>query len=83
MGKILSSRWTKVVLFALCLVPFLLLAWPFYKLLTTGNAPELGANPVEFITHKTGDWTIRFLLITLCVTPLRKIFNQQIGRAHV
>jgi DMSO/TMAO reductase YedYZ heme-binding membrane subunit len=38
--------------------------------------PELGANPVEYITHYTGTWTIRFLLITLCVTPLRKIFNQ-------
>jgi methionine sulfoxide reductase heme-binding subunit len=75
-GKILSSRWTKVVLFALSLIPFLLLAWPLYKLLTTGNAPELGANPVEFITHRTGDWTIRFLLISLSVTPLRKIFNQ-------
>lgn len=75
-GKILSSRWTKVVLFAACLVPFLLLAWPLWKLATTGNAPELTANPVEYITHYTGDWTIRFLLITLCVTPLRKILNQ-------
>jgi methionine sulfoxide reductase heme-binding subunit len=75
-GRILSSRWTKVVLFVVCLVPFLLLLWPFYKLLTTGNAPELTANPVEYITHDTGNWTFRFLLITLCVTPLRKIFNQ-------
>jgi sulfoxide reductase heme-binding subunit YedZ len=75
-GRILSSRWTKVVLFAACLIPFLLLLWPFYKLLTTGNAPELTANPVEYITHDAGTWTIRFLLITLCVTPLRKIFNQ-------
>jgi sulfoxide reductase heme-binding subunit YedZ len=76
LGHILASRWTKVALFAACLIPFLLLLWPFSKLLTTGVAPELGANPVEFITHDTGDWTIRFLLITLCVTPLRKIFNQ-------
>ncbi len=75
-GRILASRWTKAVVFVLCLVPFLLLLWPFYKLLTTGNAPELTANPVEYITHDTGNWTIRFLLITLCVTPLRKIFNQ-------
>ena len=36
----------------------------------------LTANPIEYITHKTGDWTIRFLLITLCVTPLRKLLNQ-------
>ena len=76
MGKILGSRWTKVLVFLVCLVPFLLLLWPFWKLVTTGNAPELTANPVEYITHYTGTWTIRFLLITLSVTPLRKLFNQ-------
>ena len=76
LGKILGSRWTKVGVFVACLVPFLLLLWPFWKLLSSGNAPEFGANPVEYITHYTGTWTIRFLLITLCVTPLRKIFNQ-------
>jgi methionine sulfoxide reductase heme-binding subunit len=75
-GKILGSRWTKVLVFLVCLVPFLLLLWPFWKLVTTGNAPELSANPVEYITHGTGTWTIRFLLITLSVTPLRKLFNQ-------
>ena len=36
---------------------------------------ELTANPIEFITHATGDWTLRFLIITLCVTPLRKILG--------
>jgi sulfoxide reductase heme-binding subunit YedZ len=34
---------------------------------------DLTANPIEFITHFTGDWTIRFLVITLAVTPLRRI----------
>ena len=34
---------------------------------------ELGANPLEHITRNTGEWTLRFLLITLCVTPLRHI----------
>jgi len=38
--------------------------------------PEwLGANPAEFITRATGDWTLRFLLATLAVTPLRKMFG--------
>jgi methionine sulfoxide reductase heme-binding subunit len=69
MNKVLSSRWTKASLFLLCLVPLLLLGWRFYR-------NELGANPIEYITHKTGDWTIRFLLITLCVTPFRKLLNQ-------
>ena len=36
--------------------------------------PEwLGANPAEFITRATGDWALRFLLLTLCVTPLRRV----------
>jgi len=33
----------------------------------------LGANPIEAITHGTGDWTLRFLLLTLAVTPLRTL----------
>jgi sulfoxide reductase heme-binding subunit YedZ len=38
--------------------------------------PErLGANPAEFITRATGDWTLRFLLLTLAVTPLRKLLG--------
>jgi methionine sulfoxide reductase heme-binding subunit len=69
MNKVLSSRWTKPLLFLLCLVPLLLLIWRFYH-------DQLGANPIENITHKTGDWTLRFLLITLCVTPFRKLLNQ-------
>jgi sulfoxide reductase heme-binding subunit YedZ len=36
---------------------------------------ELTANPIEFITHATGDWTLRFLIITLCITPFRKILH--------
>jgi sulfoxide reductase heme-binding subunit YedZ len=36
----------------------------------------LGANPIEVITHSTGDWTLRFLLITLSVTPLRRLIEQ-------
>jgi len=69
MNRILSSRWTKALLFVLCLVPAAMLAWRYYH-------NDLGANPIEYITHKTGDWTIRFLLITLCVTPFRKLLNQ-------
>jgi methionine sulfoxide reductase heme-binding subunit len=75
-SQILGSRWTKVAVFALCLVPILLLARPLWMLATLGYSPDLTANPVEYITHYTGTWTIRFLLITLCVTPFRKLFNQ-------
>jgi sulfoxide reductase heme-binding subunit YedZ len=36
------------------------------------RADSLGANPIEAITRSLGEWTLRFLLITLAVTPLRK-----------
>ena len=34
---------------------------------------NLGVNPVETLTHETGEWALRFLLITLCITPLRRL----------
>lgn len=75
-GKFLSSRWTKVAVFVLCLGPLLFLGWRLLVLWRTGYDPDLTANPIEYITHKTGDWTIRFLLITLGITPFRKLLNQ-------
>ena len=56
----------KPAVFMLCLLPFLLLVL---------NAIEsnLGTNPVETLTHETGLWALRFLLITLMVTPLRRL----------
>ena len=56
----------KPMLFLLCLMPFLNLIWQAFF-------GSLGTNPVEEITHQTGDWGLRFLLITLTVTPFRKI----------
>src|SRR5579872_2015032 len=69
MKQVLSKRWTKGVAFALCLLPLAWLCWRAYR-------QDLTANPIEYITHFTGDWTIRFLLITLSITPLRKLLNQ-------
>lgn len=59
-------RALKVVVFLLCLVPLFLLIWGAF----TGN---LGANPIETITHTTGDWILRFLVLTLGITPLRQL----------
>ena len=59
----------KPVLFLLCLLPF---AWLFYG----AYANTLGANPAEALIRATGDWTLRFLCITLAVTPLRQWTNQ-------
>jgi methionine sulfoxide reductase heme-binding subunit len=62
-------RWFKPVVFLACLVPLALLGWK-------AHTSALGANPIEVITHATGDWTLRFLLITLAVTPIRKLTGQ-------
>ncbi|HEX8883590.1 MAG TPA: protein-methionine-sulfoxide reductase heme-binding subunit MsrQ [Noviherbaspirillum sp.] len=45
---------------------------PFLRLVIFTLTDQLGANPVEFITRNTGDWTLYFLCITLAVTPLRR-----------
>src|SRR5579885_1039978 len=63
------TRYLKPVVFLVCLVPLGLLVW-------RGLTGHLGANPIEFITHSTGDWTLIFLLVTLAITPLRKISRQ-------
>ena len=53
---------------------FLTLAFvPLVRLVVLGFTGGLGANPLEFITHSTGDWTLYLFCITLAVTPLRKI----------
>ena len=64
----LSNKWTKLPVFLLCLTPFVILVWRSL----TGN---LGPNQVETLQHTTGDWTLRFLVITLGITPLRKLFK--------
>src|ERR1700676_1005095 len=68
MHALLNSKWSKAVVFLLCLLPLAALGWRALH-------GELTANPIEFITHATGDWTLRFLVITLCVTPFRKILH--------
>jgi sulfoxide reductase heme-binding subunit YedZ len=60
-------RWiNKPILFIAALIP---LAFLVYRALND----DLGANPIETINRYTGDWVLRFLLITLAVTPLRRL----------
>ena len=56
----------KVVLFIACLGPLAWLIWGAFS-------DRLGANPIEVITRDTGTWTLRFLVLTLLVTPLRRV----------
>ena len=46
---------------------------PLIRLVTFGFTERLGANPIEFITRNTGDWTLYFLCSTLAITPLRRL----------
>ncbi len=57
--------WAKWMVFALSLLPLL-------RLIALGVQDRLTANPIEFITRATGDWTLYFLCLTLAVTPLRR-----------
>jgi sulfoxide reductase heme-binding subunit YedZ len=61
-----AIRVGKPVCFLLCLLPFGLLVWRTL-------ADALGPNPVEAVVHSTGSWALRLLLVTLTVTPLRRL----------
>ena len=58
--------WIKLAVFLAALIPAVRLLW-------FGYTDRLGANPIEFITRSTGDWTLYFLCLTLAVTPLRRL----------
>ena len=64
----LRKKWIKVPVWILCLAPVCWLAWRAWN-------QDLTANPIEYITHFTGDWTIRFLVFTLAITPVRKLLK--------
>ncbi len=65
----MKLRLTKIAIFLSALIPLARLVW---KALHDG----LGANPIEVITHSTGDWTLILILTTLSITPLRRITHQ-------
>jgi sulfoxide reductase heme-binding subunit YedZ len=50
-------------------------ALPAAALIVSALTDGLGANPVERVTHVTGDWTLRFLLLSLCITPMRRLLG--------
>jgi sulfoxide reductase heme-binding subunit YedZ len=62
-------RAIKLVVFALCLVPFATLVMATFRV----AGFDLGPNPVESLIHQTGLWGLRLLLVTLAVTPLRRL----------
>jgi len=61
-----DTKFSKLLLFINALVPLSLLFWDLYH-------RQVGANPLEFVTRTTGMLTLLFLVITIAVTPVRKI----------
>lgn len=62
----MKPKYLKPAIFLACLIPLARLGWKAFS-------GGLGANPIQVITFSTGTWTLLFLLITLSVTPLRKL----------
>src|SRR5215831_2138321 len=58
----------KVAVWGICLAPLATLAYRTWT-------DDLGANPISFVTNTLGDWTIRILLASLAMTPLRVLFG--------
>ena len=66
-----TGQLVKLALFVAALVPLAVLV---YRAVNN----DLGANPIETINRFTGDWVLRFLLMTLAVTPLRRLFGWKV-----
>ena len=65
----MKPKYLKPFVLLACLIPLGRLAWKAYN-------SALGANPIQVITWSTGTWTLVFLMVTLSITPLRKLTKQ-------
>lgn len=68
LNRALLQPWAKPLLWLLCALP---LAWLFVR----AAGDQLGANPAEALIHATGIWTIRWLWLTLAISPMRDVFG--------
>lgn len=69
-------RIIKLIVFVLLMMPLVIGGWQFFTDALGENPNDsLGANPIEAITHHTGEWALRILLLTLAVSPARRIFR--------
>lgn len=65
----MKPKYLKPIIFAAALIPLARLAWKAYN-------SALGANPIQVITWSTGTWTLVFVMLTLSITPVRKLTRQ-------
>jgi sulfoxide reductase heme-binding subunit YedZ len=75
LGAIVGWRFFKPAVFVAALVPALLLAFQLYQLLVWHQDPGLGADPSRALLHETGQDALALLLITLSITPVRRLFQ--------
>ena len=68
----------KALMHTLALMPLAWLCWQFWQVYGGGDIDALGADPVVEIEHRLGTWALRFLLLTLAVTPLRQLSGQAV-----
>ncbi|HUQ95982.1 MAG TPA: protein-methionine-sulfoxide reductase heme-binding subunit MsrQ [Bryobacteraceae bacterium] len=61
-----KTSWPKRIVFVMSLLPLIYLTWKWQR-------KQLGFNQIEYVARYTGDWTIRFLLLSLAITPLRRV----------
>jgi hypothetical protein len=69
LSRRIKMKWIKPPVLMMSLAPLAALVWKAFH-------DELGANPIEVITHSTGTWTLVFLCVTLSITPLRRLLHQ-------
>jgi methionine sulfoxide reductase heme-binding subunit len=69
LSRRIKMKWIKPPVLLMSLAPLATLGWKAFH-------DELGANPIEVITHSTGTWTLVFLCMTLSITPLRRLLHQ-------
>jgi|TARA_B110000027_G_C15984465_1_gene240280 sulfoxide reductase heme-binding subunit YedZ len=66
MSKLINKRYLKIIIFILSLMPIFFI---IYQIINN----QLGPEPIKDITHHTGKWTLYFIVMTLSITPLKKI----------
>ena len=72
MRKSINLILPKTAVHLAALTPLAILSWQAWSV-AQGDGNALGANPVAEIEHRLGQWALRFLLLTLAITPLRRL----------
>jgi sulfoxide reductase heme-binding subunit YedZ len=75
LDRVAGSRLFKPLVFVACLLPLALLGYDAYRAFAQGDALALGVEPITTLLHETGEAAITILLLSLAVTPIRRLFH--------